>query len=277
MATVPSAFFGEYSSGPDLAFLLANVKPATLFEKEFFGSSDGSKKDDIFYINDGDDAKGGKGYDVVVQSPENGLLGDLKLHKTVEAGVLTGSADGNIFGNDEDNNLVGNDGDNLLKGKDGKDVLIGNDGDDTLIGGDDKDILSGGEGDDTLKGNDGNDQLFGLGGDDKLFGADGKDSLIGGLGNDTLFGGAGKDSLTGGADADVFGFLKGEKGMDVITDFEAGVDKIDLTDFNTDFDKLKFKDSGDDVVVTVGHGKNAVKFKLLGYQASDIDGNFFQF
>jgi len=273
MATAPSAFFGQYASGPDLAFLVANTKPNTLFEKEFFGPSSGSKKDDIFYIEDGDKAKGGKGYDAVVQSDD----GTLKLDKTTEAGVLSGNSDADIFGTKGSNNLVGNDGDNILKGKDGKDVLIGNDGDDKLIGGSGKDILSGGEGDDILKGGSANDRLFGMGGDDKLFGADGKDTLIGGTGNDTLFGGAGKDQLTGDDGSDVFGFLKGEKGTDVITDFEAGVDKIDLSDFNTEFGKLKFKDTGGDVVVTVGNGKSAVKFKLLGFSASDINDGFFQF
>ena len=291
MATVPSAFFGQYASGTDLAFLLSNTKNNTLFEKEFFGPSSGSKKDDIFYIDEGDKAKGGKGYDSAVQSDG----GTLKLDKSTEAGTLTGDGDGKIIGTNAKNNLVGNEGDNLLKGENGKDVLIGNggddklvggnandilsggDGDDKLIGGNGKDQLYGGEGDDILKGGKGSDKLFGLAGDDKLFGAEGKDSLIGGVGNDTLFGGAGKDQLTGDDGADVFGFLKGEKGTDVITDFEAGVDKIDLSDFNTEFSKLKFKDSGDDVVVTVGNGKNAVKFKLLGYNASDINDAFFQF
>jgi Ca2+-binding RTX toxin-like protein len=276
MATVPGAFFGETTSNADLGFLLANIKNNLTFDKEFFGPGNGSKKDDIFYIENGDKVKGGKGYDVVVQSAdENGKLGTLKLDKSTEGGVLTGNEKGNIFGNEGKNNLVGNDGDNVLKGKDGKDVLIGNDGDDKLIGGTGKDTLSGGEGDDILKGGTGNDKLYGFAGDDKLFGAEGKDTLIGGLGNDTLFGGAGKDLLTGDEGADVFGFLKGEKGLDVITDFEAGVDKIDLSDFSTKFEKLKFKDNGDDVIVTVGSGK--LKFKLLGYHASDIDSSFFQF
>ena len=136
----------------------------------------------------------------------------------------------------------------------------------------------GGDGEDVLKGGAGRDKLFGMAGDDKLFGADGKDLLIGGAGNDTLFGGNGKDELTGGDDADVFGFLKGEKGIDFITDFNFDDgDRIDLTDFKTDFSKLGFKDDGGDVVVTVGSGKNAVKFKLLGYNVSDIDPSFFQF
>ncbi|HMN85487.1 MAG TPA: M10 family metallopeptidase C-terminal domain-containing protein, partial [Bauldia sp.] len=79
------------------------------------------------------------------------------------------------------------------------------------------------------------------------------------------------------ADADVFGFLRFEKGVDVITDFQAGIDKIDLSDFNTDFAHLKLQNSGNSVIVTVGQGKAAVKFKILGYQKSDVDGSFFQF
>jgi len=305
MATVPSALYGDYASGPDLSLILSTIPAGTDFTKLFDSLNDepdpikGPKKefkgDDIFYVQQGDKVFGGKGYDVVVQYEQNGVLGNLKLSKTVESGVLDGTLDGNITGNDKDNLLVGNDGDNELLGKDGDDTLVGGGGDDTLVGGDGKDELSGGDGNDVLKGGDGNDDLaggegddilkggegsdtlFGLAGDDELFGADGKDSLIGGLGNDTLFGGAGRDTLTGGDGSDVFGFLKGEKGLDVIEDFEAGVDKIDLSDFNTDFDKLKFKDDGDDVIVTVGKGKSAVKFKLLGYQKSDVDGSFFQF
>jgi len=278
MATLPGAFFGEHAAGADLSFLLANVKPGAAFENVFLGSqAEGSGKDDIFNIEAGDNAPGGRGYDAVVQSPENGLLGDLKLDNSTEAGILTGDLDADIFGNQKDNNLVGNAGDNVLRGRAGDDALIGNDGDDRLVGGAGRDTLSGGEGNDTLDGGAGRDQLFGMAGDDELFGAAGRDTLIGGPGNDTLFGGHGRDTLVGDEGADVFGFLKGEKGMDTIADFEATVDKIDLTDFNTDFDSLKFKNSGDDVIVTVGSGKNAVKFKLLGYQADDINGGFFQF
>lgn len=287
MATLPSVFYGDYTAGADLSFLLANVPPGEgpdyLFDKvvgpstatgEFFK---GSNKDEIFYIQNGDYVKGGKGYDAVVQSPHNGVLGELKLQSSVESGVLTGDLDGNIIGNGRDNNLVGNAGDNLLKGKGGNDTLIGDDGDDSLFGGAGKDTLSGGEGNDNLFGGNGKDKLFGFAGDDDLFGGPGKDTLLGGVGNDTLFGGGGKDRLVGDEGADVFGFLKGQKGIDVIADFEVGIDKIDLTDFSTDFEKLSFKNDGDDVIVTVGKGSNAVKFKLLGYQASDINGGFFQF
>jgi Ca2+-binding RTX toxin-like protein len=69
---------------------------------------------------------------------------------------------------------------------------------------------------------------------DLLFGFAGNDTLEGLGGGDTLTGGKGKDSLTGDLGADIFDFnLKGEskKGIanrDVITDFDAVNDVIDL-------------------------------------------------
>jgi len=288
MATLPSAFYGEHASGADLSFLLAAIPGGKgknyLFDRVVDADSDpkdelivGGKKDEIFYVNSGDTVVGGKGYDVVVQSPNGDQMAPLRLNSSVESGVLTGSRAGDIIGNGQANTLVGNDGANELLGNSGGDVLIGDGGDDTLVGGKGNDTLSGGEGHDDLFGGKGNDRLEGLAGDDALFGSSGRDTLIGGPGNDTLFGGSGKDQLVGDDGSDVFGFLRGESGVDVVADFEAGIDRIDLSDFGTDFNSLSFKNDGEDVVVTVGSGKNAVKFKLLGYQASDLDQSFFQF
>ncbi|WP_338067654.1 VCBS domain-containing protein, partial [Neisseria weixii] len=65
--------------------------------------------------------------------------------------------------------------------------------------------------------------------DDRIDG--GNDTLIGGSGNDILFGGAGNDTLTGGVGADKFVFLaNGNSGRDVITDFQAGKDKVVFAD-----------------------------------------------
>ncbi len=84
---------------------------------------------------------------------------------------------------------------------------------------------------DTITGDIDGNVLKGEGGDDVLDGAAGADTIDGGAGNDTIIGGAGKDMLSGGADADVFKYLsvadvaKGE----IITDFQPGIDKIDLS------------------------------------------------
>jgi Ca2+-binding RTX toxin-like protein len=74
--------------------------------------------------------------------------------------------------------------------------------------------------------------LNGLGGDDVIDASGVSTStmrfiLDGGDGNDVLHGGQGNDLLTGGAGADSFAF-SGSNGMDTITDFQAGLDKIDI-------------------------------------------------
>ena len=60
-------------------------------------------------------------------------------------------------------------------------------------------------------------------------GTAGDDVVTGGSGNDTIVGAEGNDTLSGGSGADVFGFAAGH-GHDRITDFRAGIDKIDLAE-----------------------------------------------
>ncbi len=57
-----------------------------------------------------------------------------------------------------------------------------------------------------------------------LTGTDRMDSLVGGDGNDRIAGGKGTDILFGGAGADVFVLNAG--GLDVIADFQSGVDTL---------------------------------------------------
>ncbi len=90
--------------------------------------------------------------------------------------------------------------------------------------------------------------INGLGGDDIIGGeraagsglirigaSRGDDIFDGGDGNDTLIGGRGADVLTGGADADTFVFIGAADSpnqagrFDLITDFEHGIDRIDLS------------------------------------------------
>jgi Ca2+-binding RTX toxin-like protein len=145
------------------------------------------------------------------------------------------------------NVINGNGGDNTLSGLDGNDLWFGASGNDTLDGGDGNDYLSGGvgndklydqsPGDDTLLGGDGDDDITAYTGTGKKFldGGIGNDTLYGGKGNDTLIGGTGADRFTGGAGADTVRLSAAtESGLtaalrDVITDFQKGVDRIDLS------------------------------------------------
>ena len=83
-----------------------------------------------------------------------------------------------------------------------------------------------------MYGNDGNDTLNGGDDGDTLYGGDGDDTLRGGDGNDRLYGGPGRDSFTGGDGADTFQFLAGavDDGPEYISDFEPGVDTLEIND-----------------------------------------------
>ena len=124
-------------------------------------------------------------------------------------------------------------GDDIFIGGAGNNAMSGADGNDWIEGAAGADTLSGGAGDDTLVGGIGNDLIAGDTGHDVLLGGLGNDSLSGGAGNDTLNGGTGSDSLTGGAGVDHFVFMPtNQDALITITDFQRGVDKIDLTGFS---------------------------------------------
>jgi Ca2+-binding RTX toxin-like protein len=87
---------------------------------------------------------------------------------------------------------------------------------------------------DSLRGDNDANRLTGNDGDDQLFGRGGVDFLIGGNGNDLLNGGAGADTMMGGAGVDTFvegPLVGGPVTTDRITDFQNGVDKINLKAF----------------------------------------------
>lgn len=125
-------------------------------------------------------------------------------------------------------------------------VANGRGGDDLLSGHSSRDFLFGGTGNDTLHGMGNVDMLSGEEGNDVLDGGSGNDVLSGGSGNDVIyftsqvFGSASSDNdtLTGGAGSDRFslhygGIPKTSRGdgpaTDLITDFQQGVDLIDLS------------------------------------------------
>lgn len=114
-------------------------------------------------------------------------------------------------------------------------VIFAGDGNDTIVGG-----LTATN---TLLGGNGNDKLTGGNNVDYLTGGDGIDILIGGNGNDVLTGGNGNDTF-------VFQRTSGSGGawgIDTITDFAVGQDRIRLdesifSNLDSDNKKLRVKD-----------------------------------
>ncbi|MCC7268018.1 MAG: hypothetical protein IT546_11870, partial [Caulobacteraceae bacterium] len=98
--------------------------------------------------------------------------------------------------------------------------LIGND---TISTGAGADVVWSGLGADNVSLGSGTDFAHGMQGDDVLDGGDGNDTLVGGFGLDTLTGGAGADTFT-------YNLIAESQGVDVdvITDFQSGVDVINL-------------------------------------------------
>jgi Ca2+-binding RTX toxin-like protein len=182
----------------------------------------------------------GAGNDLLV------VYGSGRVNGTVDMGTgdnvarISGVVDGDILfsGGTASLHLRGN---GLVTG-----WIYGDFANDTLTGGRDEDQMESGGGNDLLAGRGGDDQLYAGGGDDtvtggdgddRIEGSDGRDDLAGGLGDDVLIGGAfadrlagegGADLLTGGGGADLFLFGV-RAGDDIVTDFQNGLDRIDLT------------------------------------------------
>jgi cysteinyl-tRNA synthetase, unknown class len=118
--------------------------------------------------------------------------------------------------------LFGEDGNDTLRGQAGDDYLVGGRGADRIEAGGDWDIVYGEWGSDSISGGNGNDLLWGN---------DDNDTLSGDADDDRLCGDRGDDFLTGGTGRDTFvyeNFDPRTLGRDTITDFEVGVDKIEL-------------------------------------------------
>lgn len=193
----------------------------------------------------------GYGRDVIVnvENIHGGMGRDTLLGNAQDNVIRGGMGDDRIFGRQGNDVLEGNQGHDYIDGGLGNDTLRGGLGHDTLLGGPGDDLLEGNQGNDVLRGGLGSDTLFGGLGDDLLEGnqghdllngGPGNDTLFGGLGNDTLVGGQGLDRLTGGPGADVFVFRALDHTSpdawraDIITDFQQGVDLIDLRDIDAD-------------------------------------------
>ena len=131
--------------------------------------------------------------------------------------------------------LVGTDGDDtLLRGNTDRFLeVFAQGGNDDIVVGNGRNRVDAGEGNDFVQGGDNSDLIFGRAGDDSLVGGAGDDTIDGGDGDDVIDGEEGNDRLTGGEGADVFVFFPGFDGggTDFITDFESGVDVIEVDSF----------------------------------------------
>jgi Ca2+-binding RTX toxin-like protein len=230
----------------------------------------------------GDTIHGGAGFDVIY-----GNFGFDSLYG--------GSFADTIFGGNQDDQIWGEGGQDLLIGQGGNDTIRGGDGFDTIRGGADDDLLFGGDRGDQLIGGIGDDTLYGEAGADKLFGSDGndlveggagadalygnagEDTLLGGPGDDRLFGGAGDDRIDGGVGNDtlfgsagvdifVFGTTHGD---DLIRDFDANGEVIDLTALGTGFGALSITSVAGGTLVTTPEGTILLEGVALGDVTAD--------
>lgn len=165
--------------------------------------------------------------------PFNALGGNDQITGSSLADTIYGG-----LGNDTLSGQMGNDrlvdtrGDNQLNGNGGNDTLVGGLGTLTADGGANDDIIIGGIGDDTLNGGSGNDAIRG---DPKGSFLHGNDSLTAGTGDDLLEGGGGADTFVfvpNGGDNTIAEILNiGSNPTAGGRDYEAGIDRIDLSAF----------------------------------------------
>ncbi|MCP5361747.1 MAG: hypothetical protein H6908_03790 [Hyphomicrobiales bacterium] len=157
---------------------------------------------------------------------------------------ITGSGALNLMeGGAGNDTILSGDGQDTLQGNQGIDYIDGGAGNDELRGGKDADSVYGGLGDDWLNGNIGADFVSGGGGNDTLRGGQNSDSLDGGDGNDLIYGDKGDDTLTGWNGEDTFVFRVGD-GNNTITDFQLGIDRLQLQGVTSSDVSISTYDSG---------------------------------
>jgi len=226
-----------------------------------------------------DHLSGGEGFDWADYFRSTlGVVVDL-LSETAQGGFANGDTFDSIErirGSAFDDTLTGDEGANIIRGNDGGDTLNGGSGNDVLYGEGGGDVLNGGDGSDwsnyvrsnesvevnlltgaSVGGEAEGDslisieRLFGSSHDDifvgddvrnYLRGGDGADNLSAQGGTDTLRGDQGDDTLTGGEGRDTFIFAAAD-GIDTITDFEQGIDKVRILNSVDTFGDLTVTDT----------------------------------
>ncbi len=262
---------------------------------ELANTIQGNSGSNLLIAGAGDDiVRGGAGVDSLFgQDGNDQLFGDAGIDYLVGSvgnDMLDGGEDADaLYGEDGDDTLIGGAGfhTDILVGGAGNDVLRGDSGlgdYDRMDGGsgddsyyvdtpDDLTFEAGGGGTDTVYATIngagyylyanvenlvlGGDTPFGVGNDldNRITGSAASNWLLGGAGNDTLNGAAGNDVLFGESGADTFVFARGTGG-DVIGDFVAGTDRIDLSAFGLTWQIVlnSMHENGGATAIDLGNG-----------------------
>lgn len=114
-----------------------------------------------------------------------------------------------------------------------------------------------------IRGGAGAEGLTGGTGDDLVFGGGGHDTLSGGAGDDLLVAGPDGAVMTGGAGADIFRLSDGTA-QSRITDFEQGLDRIDLSDWGRIYDISALTISARNFGALITYGDHSLRVAQSG-------------
>ncbi len=211
-------------SGNDIVTQSGTLNGTVLRANDTIQTGDGN---DTINAGLGDDSvRGGNGSDRLILDYS---AGDTGTGMRFNAGKSSGSAYRSVSSTDSTRL------DDIFFSRIEHFTVIGTSKDDSIttyaIG---NDVINAGAGNDSIKAGAGDDNINGGAGNDTIDGDSGNDTLLGGNGEDILMGGSGNDVLTGGDNKDSFlyensyAFKSATFGIDSITDFTTGSDKIVL-------------------------------------------------
>lgn len=220
--------------GPDT--LIGTSRSDTISGLAGDDTIDAGNGDDQISASDGNDSvAAGGGHDNIGGGLGNDTVKGGAGNDTIGAGqgddiVTGGEGDDGLYGGAGNDNISGEGGHDDIGAGFNDDTVSGGDGNDNMGGGTGRDVIGGGAGNDTIGGGEGDDTISGGVGDDFIAGGGRNDVLNGGAGSDRINGGAGSDTMTGNEGADTFIFSAFYNGdTDVITDFQDGIDKIQMS------------------------------------------------
>lgn len=139
-----------------------------------------------------------------------------------------------------------------------------------VVGGSGNDSIADDSGNNELVGGRGQDTLDASGGNDTLSGGNGRDTLIADFGQDVLSGGNGADTFVLGANGQVSFDDAGTGDFASITDFQSGVDTIQLAGFASLFSSISLGSNSQLAVDTNNNGAFDNGDELI----ANINGSF---